>query len=62
VPMALVDCFKVLDQKGSAPVTVQLHYLKPIEYEEYKDLKSVEVADLVKQRIQAAIDASRKES
>jgi len=62
VPMALVDCFKVLDQKGSAPVTVQLHYLKPIEYEEYRDLKSVEVADLVKQRIQAAIDASRKES
>ena len=56
VPVAFVDSFKVLDQKGSAPVTVQLHYLKPIPYEEYKDLKSVALAQLVKDRIQAAID------
>ena len=50
----------MLDQKGSALVKVQLHYLQPIEYEEYKDLKSVELADLVKQRIQAAIDTYTK--
>ena len=56
VPMAFVNSFKVLDQKGSDPVTVQLHYLKPIPYEEYKDLKTVEVAALVKERIQAVID------
>ena len=56
IPIALIDSFKVLDQKGSAPVTVQLHYLKPIPYEEYKDLKSVDLAALVKSRIQAAID------
>ena len=57
VPMAFVDCFKVLDQKGSKPVKVQLHYLTPICYEEYKDLKPAELADLVKGRIQACIDA-----
>ena len=56
VPFALIDSGKVLDQKGSAPVKVQLHYLKPIPYEEYKDLKSVALAQLVKDRIQAAID------
>ena len=56
VPVALIDCFKVLDQKGSAPVTVQLHYLKPIPYEEYAGLKPAEVAALVKQRIQEKID------
>ena len=56
VPLALIDSGKVLDQKGSAPVKVQLHYLKPIPYEEYKDLKSVALAQLVKDRIQAAID------
>lgn len=56
VPMAFINSFMVLDQKGSDPVTVQLHYLKPIPYEEYKDLKTVEVAALVKGRIQAAID------
>ena len=58
VPFALIDSFKVLDQKGCAPVCVQLHYLPPIPYEEYKDLKSVALAQLVKDRIQAAIDAN----
>ena len=55
VPIALVDSYKVLDQKGSAPVTVQLHYLKPIPYEEYAGMKPAEVAALVKQRIQEKI-------
>lgn len=58
VPVALIDSFKVLDQKGSAPVKVQLHYLKPIAYEEFAGLKATEVAALVKERIQAAIDAN----
>ena len=30
VPMAFIDSFKVLDQKGSQPLKVQLHYLHPI--------------------------------
>ena len=58
IPMAFVDSFKVLDQKGSKPVTVQLHYLDPIPYEEYKDLKTVELAELVKCRIAAVIEAN----
>ena len=58
VPVAVIDSFKVLDQKGSAPVSVQLHYLKPIAYEEFAGLKATEVAALVKQRIQEAIDAN----
>lgn len=56
IPMAFIDSFKVLDQKGSQKVTVQLHYLEPISYEEYKDMKASELAALVKARIQAAID------
>ena len=56
VPVALIDCYKVLDQKGSAPVAVQLHYLKSIPYEEYAGMKPAEVASLVKQRIQAKIN------
>ena len=55
VPLAFVDSFRVLDQKGSKSVSVQLHYLKPIPYEEYKDLKTVELAQLVKDRIAAVI-------
>ena len=57
VPVALVDSFKVLDQKGSKPVTVQIHYLKPICWEEYKDLKTTELAALVKERIAQTIEA-----
>ena len=56
VPVAFIDSFKVLDQKGSAPVSVQMHCLKPVSYEEYGHLKSVEVAELVKSRIAAAIE------
>ena len=56
VPIALVDCFKVLDQKGSKTVSVQIHYLEPIYYEAYAGMKPAEVAALVKARIQAKID------
>ena len=58
VPLCFIDSFKVLDQKGSKPVSVQMHYLKPIPYEEYKDLKTVDVAELVKSRIQEVLDAN----
>ena len=51
VPIAFVDCFKVLDQKGSHPLTVQIHYLEPIPYAEYADLKTTELAALVQRRI-----------
>ena len=56
VPIALVGCFKVLDQKGSKRVSVQIHYLKPIPYAEYDGMKPTEVAALVKARIQEKID------
>ena len=51
LPVALIDSFKVLDQKGSKPVSMQLHYLKPIPYEEYQNMKPAELAALVKERI-----------
>ena len=56
IPMAVIDCFRVLDQKGSKPVKVQLHYLKPIAYEEYAGMKAAEVAAMVKERIQTCLD------
>lgn len=58
VPIAFIDSWKVFDQKGSKPVSAQIHYLPPIAYEEYKDLKTTEVAALVKERIQAVIEAN----
>ena len=58
VPFALVDSYKVLDQKGCKPVTVQLHFLDPIPYEEYKDMKTVEIAKMVQSRIADKIQKS----
>lgn len=60
VPVALVDCYKVLDQKGSAPVAAQIHYLPPISYEQYKDLNTTDLAALVKDRIAEKIAAQTK--
>lgn len=55
VPCALIDSFKPFDESSIAPVTVKLIYLAPIYYEEYKSMKSNEIADMVKSRIEAAI-------
>ena len=55
LPVAFIDSFKVLDQKGCKPVTVQIHYLEPILYEEYKDMNTVELAALVRSRIEETI-------
>ena len=56
VPFAFIDSYKVLDQDGCEPLKVQLHYLEPIFYEEYKDLKTNEIAALVKARIAEVIE------
>lgn len=59
IPVAFINSFQVLDQKGSDPVSVIIHYLEPIPYEEYADLKTVELAALVKSRIAQAIESAR---
>ena len=56
LPIAVIDCHRVLDEKGSKPTTCQVCFLKPIGYEEYKDLKTPDLAALVKSRIQETID------
>ncbi|MBR4077251.1 MAG: 1-acyl-sn-glycerol-3-phosphate acyltransferase [Oscillospiraceae bacterium] len=56
LPVCVIDTHKVLDQKGSKPITVQMHYLKPIMPEEYKGMKTNQLADLVKSRIQECLD------
>lgn len=60
VPVALVDSWKVFDLWSLRKVNTQVYYLKPIPYEEYRDMKSVEVAKLVYDRITAAIAYAEK--
>lgn len=56
VPVALVDSYKVFDSNHIGPVETQVHFLDPIYYEEYKGMKTPEIAELVKERIQTKID------
>lgn len=55
VPCALIDAFKPFDEKSVKPVTVKIIYLPPLYYNEYKDMKTVEIAAEVKHRIEKAI-------
>ena len=58
LPIAVIDSYKVLDQKGSAPVTMQIHFLPLIPYEAYEGMKTGEIAELVKGRIGEVIRAN----
>ena len=55
VPVALIDSFKPFDSNTIKPVCVQVHFLTPICYEEYKGMKTVEIAGMVKHRIEETI-------
>lgn len=56
VPCALIDSFKPFDEKSIRQTTVKIIYLPPIFYEEYKDMKTVEIACIVKKRIEEVIE------
>ena len=58
VPIALIDSFKPFDTNTIRPVTVQVHFLKPVEYEDYKNMKTTEIAEAVQNQIQKTIDAN----
>ena len=62
VPVAIIDSYKAFDTKSISPVTVQLHYLEPLYYEDYKKMKSVEIAQAVKERIEECIRNNENQS
>ncbi|MCI5699689.1 MAG: 1-acyl-sn-glycerol-3-phosphate acyltransferase [Lachnospiraceae bacterium] len=55
VPVAIIDSYKVFDTNSIKPVTVQVHFLPPIPYDVYKDMKTSEIAQEVKRRIEDTI-------
>ncbi|MCQ2523041.1 MAG: 1-acyl-sn-glycerol-3-phosphate acyltransferase [Lachnospiraceae bacterium] len=56
VPCALVDCFLPFDNQSLKAVDVKVFYLKPIMYEEYKDMTTLEIASMVKERIEKVLE------
>ena len=61
VPVVLLDSWKAMNSNSLMPCVTQIHYLKPIEYDEYKDLNKTKLSDLVKERIQEKLDELLKE-
>ena len=57
VPVALKNCFVPFDSNTVRPVTVEVHFLGPIPYEEYQGMKTTEIAEMVKKRIEAVVTA-----
>lgn len=55
IPIALIDAYKAFDTNSIEPITVQIHFLQPLLYEDYKDLKTTEIAEIVKKRIESII-------
>jgi 1-acyl-sn-glycerol-3-phosphate acyltransferase len=56
VPVALTDTYKVFDTGNTKEITVKLEILPPIPYDEYKSLKSTELARKVHDQIEQAIE------
>lgn len=56
VPCAIMNAYIPFDENHTNPVTVKLFYLKPMYYEEYKNMKTTEIACEVKRRIEKIID------
>lgn len=55
VPVALINAFKPFDTNSIEQVKVQVHFLEPLYYEDYKEMKTTEIAQVVQDRIQKMI-------
>lgn len=56
VPVVLIDSYKAMNSAQPGTVTVQIHFLDPIPYEEYKAMKTSQIAALVKERIRTKLN------
>lgn len=59
IPVAIYDSWRSMDTAMPGKVTTQVHYLKPILYEEYASMKKKELCDLVKARIEERMQELR---
>lgn len=62
VPVAIIDSYKAFDTHSVKAVCVQVHYLEPIYYEDYKMMKTTEIAELVSAQIEKNIKKFEKKS
>ncbi|MCM1262601.1 MAG: 1-acyl-sn-glycerol-3-phosphate acyltransferase [Butyrivibrio sp.] len=55
VPVVLIDSYKVFEEWSLRKVKTQVHYLPALYYDEYKDMNSRAISDIVHDRIKEYI-------
>lgn len=60
VPVAILDSYKSFDAHSIKKNIVQIHYLPALYYEDYKDMKSLEIASYVSEQIKKTIKENDK--
>ena len=56
VPVALIDCFKPFDVNSIRKQKVQVRFLEPLLPEQYVGLRTIQIADIVHDKIQQEIN------
>ena len=56
VPVVLKDSYKAFNSCYFGPVQTYVRYLEPIPYEQYADMRTTEIAQLVQDRIREAME------
>jgi 1-acyl-sn-glycerol-3-phosphate acyltransferase len=62
VPVALIDSYLPFDSNSIRKATVQVHFLEPLYYEDYKEMKTSEIAKYVSSQIQDTIYLNEKKN
>jgi 1-acyl-sn-glycerol-3-phosphate acyltransferase len=60
IPVAIYDSWRAMDTNTFEKVTTEVHFLKPITYEEYASLNKHTLCALVKERIEEKMDELKK--
>ena len=56
VPTAIINSNHVFDRGASKPYVIDVYYLSPIFYDDYKDMKTNDIAALVQSKVQEVVD------
>lgn len=56
VPVAQIDCFKPFDVSSIKKQKVEIHFLEPLYPEQYVGLRTIQIADIVHDKIQQKIN------
>lgn len=56
VPVVIVDTYRAFDISYPGSVRTQVHFLEPIPYEDFKGMKTGEIAQMVHDRIQEKLN------